>query len=473
MKIKFGFYEVAAGHQKEAGKPPFDLAIITWRVKSGDAIKQGDLLLRFETDKVTMDLESPAAGTIEIREKYVEDGSEWIAGPDSELLPDGRTLFLPHLGVIETGSSPVGTESDSLETESVVMPTPLSPTPKSKISSVARNIMERKGVSEEKITARFPDKRIGKADLEKFIAERDSQSEDSAPVAEGAQAVPAARELARKEGIDLADVPGSEPDGLIRLQDVEQAIATAGQAAEAGTVPASADDLMAIDTVKPSRLRLAIAREMQAALEIPTACASKTYSLAILKWFKRVFGARFEESFGVRLHIWLPLVYALVRVLAQEEFRYFNARWNKDTETIECYKHVNMGISLGTEEGLRILVIPMSEKRDIGSFAREIDAIFTRAAQKSLTLADLRNNTFIFNNVGGLGHERGNSILPRGIAGMLNFGSINQETCMATLELFFDHRVFDGYPVGKFMTAVYEDMEEYVIPELIKNLSGE
>ena len=206
---------------------------------------------------------------------------------------------------------------------------------------------------------------------------------------------------------------------------------------------------------------------MQFSTEIPTGCASNTHSFHTMMWCKKVYGKRFEKMYGVRLRIWLPLLYSLVRVLSREEFRQFNARWNQDTKVIEYYKHVNMGISFGTEEGLFILTIPMAEKHHIGSFAKEVDAILQRAGEKNLTRADLENYTFIFNNVGGLGHERGNSLLPRRIAAMLNLGSFRPETDRAILDLFFDHRVFDGYPIKGFVDAVYDDMEEHVIPELI------
>ena len=69
--------------------------------------------------------------------------------------------------------------------------------------------------------------------------------------------------------------------------------------------------------------------------------------------------------------------------------------------------------------------------------------------------------TFIVNNIGALGHKRGISIIPPGISAMLNIGKI-EEDGNTVLQLFFDHRMFDGVLAAHFLKAVYEEIIEIV-----------
>jgi 2-oxoglutarate dehydrogenase E2 component (dihydrolipoamide succinyltransferase) len=312
-----------------------------------------------------------------------------------------------------------------------------------------------------------------------------------------AQTSPAARAIAAEHGIDLASVKGSGPNGRVTKEDVAKAAeaktAGSGAAAPAATTsrqaapaasstspsgsgaaqparsaaPAAAGRSDRESREKMSRRRQTIARRLVEAQQ--TTASLTTFNEVDLSRISDLRKRRqdaFVKKHGLKLGFMSFFTRAVVGALKQ--FPLLNAEIQGDE--IVTKHHYDIGIAVGTDEGLVVPVIRDADRRSFADIERTIGELATRARDGKLKLEELQGGTFTITNGGIYGSMLSTPILnpPQvGILGMHNIverpvviGGQIEIRPMMYLALTYDHRIVDGSEAVRFLVAVKQMIED-------------
>jgi pyruvate dehydrogenase E2 component (dihydrolipoamide acetyltransferase) len=299
-------------------------------------------------------------------------------------------------------------------------------------------------------------------------------AEPGAPKAPAAEAAPArghyavvsplVRRLARESGLDLAEVRGTGPEGLIMRRDVEAAIqAPARVPAAAPATVHAADELQRV----PIRgLRKAVADKLtRSRREIPDATTWVDADATALVELRRTLNA---DVSGQRISL-LALL-ARITVAGLTRFPELNATVDVERQEIVRLRDVNLGFAAQTDRGLVVPVVHGANRMSTERLAAEFERLTAAARAGSLSVADLTGSTFTLNNYGVYGVDGSTPIINHPEAAMLGVGRIVKKPwvvddqlavrSVTQLSFTFDHRVCDGGVAGGFLRYVADLVEE-------------
>jgi len=258
------------------------------------------------------------------------------------------------------------------------------------------------------------------------------------------KASPLARRLAEEKGIDLASIEGTGPDGRIEKEDVLRAVDRRAAAA-----PSS-------DLVVPlSPMRRAIARRVaQSNQEVPA--FSVTLSLDMTGALSR---KKELQAAGILASINDLVVFGVSRVLAS--YPDLNAEFKGDS--ILRHGDINIGIVVGTEEGLYVPVVRAADRLSLEEIAAETERLTSLAQRKAITEKALTGGTFTISNLGMYGVDSFNAVILPAQTGILSVGSIVEKPVRGkngellwsfamSVTLTVDHRAVDGLTAAKFLS---------------------
>ncbi|WP_405830777.1 dihydrolipoamide acetyltransferase family protein [Streptomyces sp. NBC_01176] len=284
---------------------------------------------------------------------------------------------------------------------------------------------------------------------------------------------PLVRRIARENGLDLRELTGSGPDGLILRADVEHALRSAD-----GTVPqaetlavprtpvTTSTPTLGADTRVPLRgIRGAVADKLSRSRhEIPDATcwvdADATELLAARAAMNAAGGPK------------ISLLALLARICTAALARHPELNSTVDTEAREIVRlgHVHLGFAAQTERGLVVPVVRDAHTRDAQSLSAEFARLTEAARTGTLTPGDLTGGTFTLNNYGVFGVDGSTPIINHPEAAMLGVGRIVAKPWVhqgelavrqvVQLSLTFDHRVCDGGTAGGFLRYVADCVEQ-------------
>jgi 2-oxoglutarate dehydrogenase E2 component (dihydrolipoamide succinyltransferase) len=292
-------------------------------------------------------------------------------------------------------------------------------------------------------------------------------------------ATPVARRLATATGIDLGSMQGSGPSGRITKRDVTAALDRAPvvepppQPAPVVTVPPAPAVTSPTASRKPeervrmSRRRQTIARRLVEAQQ--TAAMLTTFNevdmTAIMDVRRRRRDA-FKERYNVGLGFMSFFTKAVIGVL--KLFPHLNAEIQGDEIVLKQY--YDIGIAVGTEEGLVVPVVRDADRKSFAEIERAIGDLATRARNNSLTLSDLQGGTFTITNGGVYGSLLSTPILNTPQVGILGMHKIQERPVvidgtvqvrpMMYLALSYDHRIVDGSEAVRFLVRLKELLED-------------
>ncbi|WP_030752604.1 dihydrolipoamide acetyltransferase family protein [Streptomyces griseus] len=282
---------------------------------------------------------------------------------------------------------------------------------------------------------------------------------------------PLVRKLARDRGLDLREVRGSGPEGLILRADVDRAlaaretpVATAVAAAPAA-VPAAAATAPAGERIPLRGLRGAVADKLsRSRTEIPDATcwvdADATELMAARTAMNAAGGPK------------ISLLALLARICAHALSRFPELNSTVDTAAREIVRlpGVHLGFAAQTPRGLVVPVVRDAGTRTAESLTEEFARLTESARQGTLTPADLTGGTFTLNNYGVFGVDGSTPIINHPEAAMLGVGRIIPKPWVhqgelavrqvVQLSLTFDHRVCDGGTAGGFLRYVADCVEQ-------------
>jgi 2-oxoglutarate dehydrogenase E2 component (dihydrolipoamide succinyltransferase) len=496
------------------GESVTEATVATWFKKPGDTVAVDEMLCELETDKVTVEVPSPAAGvlsdivaaegeTVGVDALLGNISESGNAGPeetkpraketkatDADKVPDGGTsgggetvkVMVPALGE-SVSEATVATwfkkEGDQvaademlceLETDkvSVEVPAPAAGI-LSKILKAEGDTVEAGGQLAELSAGE------GAAPAPKIETEGAKGEAYTGTARSGTRSdvedAPSAKKAMAEAGLSRDAVTGSGRDGRIMKEDVAKALSAASSApapaAAAPRAPVPADDAAREERVKMTRLRQTIARRLKDAQN--TAAILTTYNevdmtevMALRSEYKDLF----EKKHGVKLGFMSFFTKACCHAL--KEVPEVNAEI--DGTDIVYKNFVHMGIAAGTPQGL---VVPVIRDADTMSFADIEKAIAEkgkRARDGKLSMAEMQGGTFTISNGGVYGSLMSSPILNPPQSGILGMHKIQDRPMvingeikirpMMYLALSYDHRIVDGKGAVTFLVRVKEALED-------------
>ena len=482
------------------GESVTEATVATWFKKPGDSVAQDEMLCELETDKVTVEVPSPAAGTLtdivaaegetvgvdallaNISEGAGAAAPAHAAAPAAAPASDAGAavdVMVPTLGesvseaTVSTWFKQVGdtVQQDEmlceLETDkvSVEVPVPASGTLTEILAAEGTTVaaggkLAVMGGASASASAAAP---AAAAATAPAAASTSKDVEDS----------PAAKKAMAEAGISRDAVQGTGRDGRAMKDDVARAVAAAAStpapapAAAAPRAPVSADNASREERVKMTRLRQTIAKRLKDSQN--TAAMLTTYNevdmtevMAVRKEYKDAF----EKKHGARMGFMSFFTKACCHAL--KEVPEVNAEI--DGTDIVYKNYVHMGIAAGTPTGL---VVPVIRDADAMSFAEIEKAIAekgARARDGKLTMAEMQCGTFTISNGGVYGSLMSSPILNPPQSGILGMHKIQERPMaingqvvirpMMYLALSYDHRIVDGKGAVTFLVRVKEALED-------------
>ena len=400
--------------------------VAKWFKQVGDAVEADEPLVELETDKVTLEVNAPAAGVL--AEIVAGEGAEVEVGAVLGRIDETGAAVAVAAATKAPAAAAPEPEPDP-EPEPEPEPAPLSP--------AVRKLVAEHDLDPAEIEGTGKDGRLLKADVEAYLAAQAAAPEpEPAPVPE----------------------PKPAPD---------KPVATPRPAApKPAPAPPRADDEREV-RVRMSRLRRRIAERLKEAQN--SAAMLTTFNdvdmTAILDLRKR-YRDSFEKRHGVRLGFMSFFVKACIEAL--KEIPAVNAEIDGDDIVYKNY--YDIGVAVGTEQGL---VVPILRDADGLSFAgieRTIAELGVKARDGNLSMAELTGGTFTVSNGGVYGSMLSTPILNPPQSGILGMHRIEQRPVardgevvirpMMYLALSYDHRIVDGREAVTFLVKVKEGLED-------------
>jgi len=480
------------------GESVTEATVATWFKKPGDAVAQDEMLCELETDKVTVEVPSPAAGTL--ADIVAAEGE--TVGVDALLanISEGAGAAAP----APAAAPAAAPASDAGAAVDVMVPTLGESVSEATVSTwfkqVGDTVQQDEMLCEletDKVSVEVPAPASGTlteilaaegatvAAGGKLAVMGGASASAAAPAAAAAPAPaaastskdvedsPAAKKAMAEAGISRDAVQGTGRDGRAMKDDVARAVAAAAStpapapAAAAPRAPVSADDASREERVKMTRLRQTIAKRLKDSQN--TAAMLTTYNevdmtevMAVRKEYKDAF----EKKHGARMGFMSFFTKACCHAL--KEVPEVNAEI--DGTDIVYKNYVHMGIAAGTPTGL---VVPVIRDADAMSFAEIEKAIAekgARARDGKLTMAEMQGGTFTISNGGVYGSLMSSPILNPPQSGILGMHKIQERPMaingqvvirpMMYLALSYDHRIVDGKGAVTFLVRVKEALED-------------
>ena len=417
------------------GESVSEATIGRWFKKAGDSVKADEPLCELETDKVTLEVNAPAAGVL----------AEIIAKDGDTVEPGGL------LGQITEGGAAAKTEAKpaaKAESKPAEAPAPAETPKAAPAASRAAAAADANGSAAIKGPAEMPP-------------------------------APSAAKTAADRGIDVADVDGSGRRGQVMKGDVlahqpaaKPAEAKAPEApapvkAPPPRAPSPATDAEREERVKMTKLRQTIARRLKdAQLTAAMLTTFNEVDMTEVMALRSKYKDMFEKKHGAKLGFMGFFVKACVQAL--KDVPAVNAEIDGTDLIYKNYYH--LGIAVGTDKGLVVPVVRDCDQLGLAGIEKSIAGYGKSARDGKLKIEDMQGGTFTITNGGIYGSLMSTPILNAPQSGILGMHKI-QERPMAVggkieirpmmyLALSYDHRIVDGKEAVTFLVRVKEALED-------------
>ena len=426
-----------------------DVTVIEVLIQPGDTVAKEQSLITLESDKATMEVPSPHAGTI--KEVRVQVGDRVSEGSLIALLEPAAEQ-LPSTAPQEKTSEPIQAGQPR-----------------------GGEMEEEPAPGEKPPLTEVPETEIVHRDPVTYAQKVESDHRPFLPISidperhRKVHASPAVRLFARELGVDLTQVKGTGRKGRILKEDVQnfvkQALAGGAStaAAGAGIPPIPAVDFSKwgeIEEQPLSRIKKISGPHLQRAwLNLPHVTQFDQADITELEAF-RVAQKSVAEQKGIKLTLLAFLVRACARAL--QEFPIVNSSLSPSGDSLIIKRYINIGVAVDTPQGLVVPVIKSADKKGIFEIAAELAELSGKARAQKLSPADLQGGTFSISSLGGIGGTAFTPIVNAPEVAILGVsraemkpvwnGSEFMPRLMLPLSFSYDHRVIDGADAARFTT---------------------
>ena len=446
-----------AGSEMEEGE------IVQWFKNEGDHVEEGEVLLEIVTDKVNMEVEAEATGTL-----------LKILAQAGDVVPVVQTIAW----IGEPGEKiPGASESGEVAPAETIIEKKVDYTPVKEVEKVdysglratpaARAYARKKGIDLSKVKGSGSKGRIHKDDV------LDYKLNSKVKIS------PLAERIAKIEGINTESIVGTGPNGKIMKADIMavlhgapkvEAAPKAEVAPKAPKAPKAPNENQwgVVETVSMSPMRKVISKRMsESYFSAPTFVVNVEVDMTeLLALRKKVVDAIIEET-GKKATVTDFISLAVIKSLMKHP--YVNASLSSDEKEMYLHHYVNLSIAVGMDSGLVVPVIKGADKMSLKELVVASKEITTKALNGKLKPDEMADSTFTISNLGMYGVKSFVPIINQPNTAILGVsatvpkpvvynGEVTVRPIM-TLTLTADHRVVDGLEGAKFMKTLKEAIE--------------
>lgn len=389
----------ALGMAQDTGK------IVQWLKADGDAVRAGEFIAEIETDKATVELESPVAGSLS--RLYAAGDEVPVGQPIAVILAEGETVAgaLPAGGAAAGGgAAPVAATNHVAASSNAPMAT----------------------------LAPGANRRLGS---------------------------PKAKRMAAAHGLDITHIAGSGPHGVVLAADVMRATASANGVA---ATPMPASDQVSSGTAAPATM----SRTARLMAEHTTRSWTTTPHFYLVREVDATAFKNWYTQARKRATDKITYTDLLVKVIATALRLHPQVNVSWQNGAIVAHPDVNVALAVAVPDGLVVPVIPHADDLSLSGIARHRAEIVERAQAGKLRLDDLQGGTFTISNLGMYGIDAFNAIINEPNAAILAVGALVDRVIPVdgqpavrptlTLSLSCDHRALDGARAAQFLATVAE-----------------
>ncbi|HMI41238.1 MAG TPA: dihydrolipoamide acetyltransferase family protein [Sphingomicrobium sp.] len=409
----------------DIGEGIAEAEIVAWHVKVGDRVEEDQQLADMMTDKATVEMESPVAGTV-----------QKLAGEVGDQIAIGSVLV-----EIETeGTAPAETEVPL--GDGTVEPT--------------------KAMEEEIPTTAVEDAPpTKKAEKEPLVSsevetpsQRPSTSLGTNGVSSKVLASPAVRQRARDLGIDLAEVKTTSD--RVRHADLDAYLLYNGGSVSTGGTPKRSDE-----TIKVVGLRRKIAENMQEAKRrIPHFTLVEEFDVTALEETRAMMNS--DRGDQPKLTLLPFLIVAMGKAL--NDWPMLNATFDDDAMVLTRHGAMHLGMATQTPGGLMVPVIRDAQNKSVWQLAREILRLAEAARSGKASRDELMGSTITLSSLGPMGGVTSTPVINRPEVAIIAVNKVREMPVIVddelearklmNLSLSCDHRVVDGWDAANFMQTM-------------------
>ena len=394
-----------------------------WLKGVGDAVQAGEPIAEFESDKVSLEVESPVAGVL--LEHLIQPGESVAEGAPIARVGEADEL----------SATPAPAPTPAKEPAPPPPEPPAAKTPTTPLPAAAQ---------ESEPVSRVP----------------------AAPAGNGLLATPIALRMAREHNLDLRRVAGSGPGGRILRGDVENHLAEARPGAIGEVVrrpPEDGDRPPSVGTAA-SPLRRTIARRMsQSKQTIPHFYITNSVTMDDALALRR----QYNEAFPADAQVTVNDIVVKATALALRDFPNLNASYVDDR--IDVHSDINIGAAVAVEGGVLTVTTRQTDRSPISDIACENRAMVERARAGRARPNDVGGSTFTISNLGGYDTDHFAAIINPPQAAILGVATAKETAVVEEGQLVVrtvmqmtisaDHRVTDGAECALFLQRVKELLE--------------
>lgn len=424
--------------------------VLEWTIEEGEEIEEDEVLLTVESEKAANDVEARETGVL--RKILVEEGEGVppgapvgiVAGADEDL-----SAFEAELdeGLDEQADDVGEPEAEEVEapdkpaTREEPEPEPSEPV---RATPEARELADEHDLDLGNVSGTGPQGVITGDDVRDavHVQEPAEPAEPDPTPEEPIRASPGARRLAETKDVPLHNVEGTGPDGVIIEADVEAYL----EADTAEPTPSDVAQRTVAETRELTRVQSIIAERL-----------GESYRSAVHVTVNRTIDAGLMQAVRAAADeagIDISLTDMLIKAVAAQQASHpeFNALVKEEDEelTLDLIEEVNVGVAVDIEAGLITPVIPDVGPRSIEGVATTRRNLTERALEGNYTSDDLSGGTITITNLGMFGIDHFDPVINPPEVAILGVGRIRDDGGM-TLSLTFDHRVVNGADAARYL----------------------
>lgn len=407
--------------------------IVKWVKKEKDPILSGEVLFEVETDKATMEYESPEDGYIAkilTREGDIAKVNELVA-----IISDNKNVEESELNKFinenNTHSAEVKNSSETKVTDVIT-----NNSEKILITPLAKKIAKLKGINIENITP--ASRRIHLSDLNQITNKGNNSSSNNFFIS------PFAKSLAKERSININEIKGTGPLNRIIGRDILNSTNVS-------------------DNSKVNKLRQAIAKAtIHSKQNIPHFYLNTKVNMNKLLQFRKV-----QKQKGNKYSFNAILMQSIA--LAFDQFSDANCTY-KDNGDFFINKDINIGIAVDTNTGLKMPVLKNINSKDLSSINNGLNDLINITRENKISPSDLSGGVISISNLGSYNIRSFDAIILPGQTYILAVGQIFEDVFVnkgkieiasfVNLTLSCDHRAVDGVLASQFLSSIVSNLEK-------------
>lgn len=422
--------------------------VTKWFKAVGDAVKAGEVLVEVATDKINNQVEAPEDGTL-LQIVVPDGGTAPVKGVLGVLGAAGEQL-----APAEATAAPTAAAAQAAATAPAAVTAPGAAPAVSgvvKASPLAKKLARDRGLNLADIPGSGPEGRIVERDVEQYLERQKS-----------VKTTPMAARLAAEYGVDLTSLA---KDGRITKADVLAAVPAAPAEIPAVATPAAPTTGR---TVPLAGMRKIIASRMSASWQAPHVTYNMTVNMAAARDFRASLQDTVSAKYGVRLSYTDLVVKACAAAL--RDMPDMNVSLSDDT--IIYHDDINIGVAVALDEGkgLIVPVVTAADRLPLGALSQAIRDLSGRGREGRLTADEISGGTFTVSNLGMYGIDIFTPIVNPPESAILGVGRIADTPVVVDgavtvaplmqLSLSADHRTIDGALAAQFLQKVKQYLEQ-------------